>query len=155
MKNRPVQPEVEALHYECHLFTRYLVGQLADTYVLAKYVDLQPTVVKQPQSVTRLDAVLLRIGCSSLLGLRIADAYARTFRPRCLLRRKLILTFAILENSGRFFSHFTSGVSASCPLALIRVALSLTGFVLALAASMFVIVPFTMLIAWQSGKTRP
>ena len=84
----------------------------------------------------------------------MADAYARIFSPHCLLRRKLILTFAILENSGRFHSRFTSGLSTSYLMALVRIVVSVTGFGLALTASLFVVAPRIVLVTWRSKRSR-
>ena len=150
MQTRHDESETEELRNECRQFTHYLLGQYPDAYVLGQYLRLQPAAMKHVQSHAPVDTVLLRTARSSLRGLRIADAYARIFRPRCLLRRKLILTFAILENSGAFYARFTSGASSSLPLAAVRVAVSVMGFALALTASLFVIAPLTVLAGRKS-----
>jgi hypothetical protein len=147
-------PDADELRNECRLFTQYLLRQDPDSYVLDCYVRLQPAALEGASLTALPDAVLLETGKSGLLRLRIADAYARIFRPRCLLRRKLILTFAILESSGRFHSRFTSGLSSSYLLALIRIVASMAGFGLALSASLFVVVPRIMLGTRRSKRSR-
>ena len=147
-------PDPDELRTECRLFTQYLLRQDPDSYVLDCYVSLQPAALGGASPFSLPDEVLLETGQSGLFRLRIADAYARVFRPRCLLRRKLILTFAILENSGRFHSCFTSGLSSSYLSALIRIAASIVGFSLALAASLFVVAPRIVLGAWRSKQNR-
>jgi len=154
MRTGASSPEADGLRNECRLFTRYLLRQDPDSYVLDCYVSLQPAALEGASPLALPDAVLLETGTSGLFRLRIADAYARVFRPRCLLRRKLILTFAILENSGRFHSCFTSGVSSSYPSALIRIAASMIGFGLALTASLFVVAPRIVLGARRSKRGR-
>ncbi len=146
--------DADELRTECRLFTQYLLRQDPDSYVLDCYVSLQPAALEGASPLAEPDAVLLETGKSGLLRLRIADAYARMFRPRCLLRRKLILTFAILENSSRFHSCFTAGLSSSYLSALIRIAASIVGFGLALTASLFVVAPRIMLGALRSKRSR-
>jgi hypothetical protein len=153
LQSEAVSIEAAELRDECRLFSRYLVGRDPDAYVLGRYVSLQPAALKGAPALAPLDALLLKTARSSLFGLRIADAYARIFRPRCLLRRKLILTFAILENSRGFHSRFTSGVSSSYVLALVRIAAAVMGFGLALTASVFVIGPRAVLAGWQSRRS--
>jgi hypothetical protein len=86
-----------------------------------------------------VDEALVRFASGGPLRARVADAYARIFRPRGLLRRKLILAFAILESSRGFHEDFTSGHRGggwSTWLVLARVG---AGFALALGLG---IVPF-------------
>ena len=155
MRTEPASGREDELRDECRLFTRYLVGRDPDGYVLDCYVRLQPAALGGTTAAAPADAVLLKTGRSGLVRLRLADAYARCFRPRCLLRRKLILTFAILENSARFHSQFTSGSGSSCPAALARLAASMMVFGLALVASLFVVAPPAVLSAWRSRRSRP
>jgi hypothetical protein len=154
MRTGTSNPDAEVLRDECRLFTQYLLRQDPDSYVLDRYVSLQPAALEGASPPPLPDAVLLETGKLGLFWLRIADAYARVFRPHCLLRRKLILTFAILENSGRFHSRFTSGLSTSYLSALIRIATSMIGFGLALTASLFVVAPRIVLGAWRSKRSR-
>lgn len=149
-----VSSEAQELRNECRLFTRYLLGETPNDYVLDRYVSLQTAVVEQAPASTATDDVLLSTARSSVFGVRIADAYARIFLPHCLLRRKLVLTFAILENSGGFHARFTSGVSSSYAVALIRVAASVMGFGIALVASLFIIVPRALLAGRQNGHNN-
>jgi hypothetical protein len=153
VQSEATSTEAADLRDECRLFSRYLVGRDPDVYVLGRYVSLQPAALRGAATVTPLDSLLLNTARSGLIGLKIADAYARVFRPRCLLRRKLILVFAVLENSRGFHSRFTSGVSSSYLLALVRIAAAVMGFGLALIASFFVIVPRALLARWQSRRS--
>ena len=153
MQSEAVSIEAAELRDECRLFSRYLVGSDPDAYVLGRYVSLQPAASKGALTMTPLDFLLLKTARSGVLGLKIADAYARIFQPRGLLRRKLILMFAILENSRGFHSRFTSGASSSYLLALVRIAAAVMGFGLALSASLFVIGPRAVLASWHSRRS--
>jgi hypothetical protein len=154
MQTAPSNRQEGELLDECRLFTHYLVGRDPDAYVLDCYVRLQPAALEGATAVAPEDAVLLETGKSGLIRLRLADAYARFFRPRCLLRRKLILTFAILENSAQFHSRFTSGASSSYVAALVRIAAAMVTFGLALAASLVVVAPPVVLSSWRSRRSR-
>jgi hypothetical protein len=153
MQTGPNNGSADELLDECRLFTRYLVDREPDPYVLGCYVRLQPAALDGTTPVEAPDAVLLETGRSGLIRLRLADAYARVFRPRSLLRRKLILTFAILENSAQFHSQFTSGARSSYPAALARLAASIIAFGFALTASLFVVAPPVLLSIWRSRRT--
>ena len=153
MQSEAVSTESAELRDECRLFSRYLVGREPDAYVLGRYVSLQHAALKGAPTLAPLDSLLLNTARSGLLGLKIADAYARIFQPRGVLRRKLILTFAILENSRGFHSRFTSGASSSYLLALVRIAAAVMGFGLALSASLFVIGPRAVFASRQSRRS--
>ena len=49
---------------------------------------------------SRFDRALVDFARSGSSRARLADAHARLFRPACLLRRKLVLTLALLECDG-------------------------------------------------------
>lgn len=107
------------LDAEARCFGRYLLGQTPNDYAVAKYRYYHDTLRSQlgDQRVYELpDQPGDRIGDESggsgdrfdrfLLGVarrhpwltRMADAYGRFFRPRGLLRKKLVLLLAILES---------------------------------------------------------
>lgn len=152
MQTAPNSIDIEALRDECRQFTRYLVGEAPDDYVLEQYVALHETTLGDTTPIPAADNALLRAARSSMLGLRCADAYARFFRPNALLRHKLILAFAILENSRGYFAHFTSGSSLGVPVALLRIVLSVAGFCFALLASLILIAPRILLATRRHTK---
>jgi hypothetical protein len=153
LQSEAVSTDAAELRDECRLFSRYLLGREPDAYVLGRYVSLQPAAVNRAPTLTPLDFLLLKTARSGLFGLKIADAYARIFQPRGLLRRKLILIFAILENSRGFHSRFTSGASSSYVLTLVRIAAAVTGFGLALIASLVIIGPRAVVAGRQSRRS--
>ena len=151
MPGDPTHHAREELRRECRIFTRYLTGRDPDEYVLEKYSSMQPAVRADATAHAAIDQALVRTASAGVFRARAADAYARIFRPRGLLRRKLILLFAILENSAAFHREFTSGGRGSLGHALIRVALSLLSFGLALAAGAVVFAPQHV---WLASHTR-
>ena len=154
MQTAPNSIDAEALRDECRQFTHYLVGEAPDAYVLEQYVALHETTLGHMTRIPAADCTLLRAARSSMLGLRCADAYARFFRPDALLRHKLILVFAILENSRGYYAHFTSGSRLSGPVALLRITLSVAGFCLSLLASLILIAPRALLATRRHTKAN-
>ena len=132
----------ELLRRECRAFTRYLVDAEPDAYIEARYVAAQPAVYAQPEPIEPLDLHLVEFAARGAWHTRIADAYSRLRRPRGLLRRKLILVFAILENSREFHARFTKGGDTHGKWsALVRVAMAVATFSLAAAAGCVLIGP--------------
>lgn len=129
------------LRRECRMLTRYLTSTEPDEYVISKYVQMQHAVRAETLPVTPVDLALMRSATTSAFGARAADAYARIFRPRGLLRCKLVLAFAILENSPGFHGEFTSGRSDSISRAMARIAVSLLASALALTFGVFLFGP--------------
>jgi hypothetical protein len=89
---------------------------------------------------------LVRWAGAGLIRARIADAYGRIFRSRGLLRRKLILMLAILENSRGFHRDFTAGGRAAPFVAVLQIAGAVTMFALALGAGVIAFGPRQLLI---------
>lgn len=122
------------LRRECRTFTRYLTGRGPDAYVEKKYIEGHGVILRDAEPALPIDATLLRFAAAGVIRTRIADAYARIFRPHGPLRRKLIFLFAVLENSKEFHRDFTSGSDGTPWVAALRIAASLTVFLLALGA---------------------
>ena len=80
------------------MWCRYLVSQDPTPYVLSCYQRACSSIASgAPLSlIDRGSLALARLGAGPA---RVADAYARVFRPYGPLRRRLILLLAILENS--------------------------------------------------------
>ena len=83
---------------ECVVFTGHLLGVAPDAYVKRKYAEAHD-VLGGLAPTDPFDAFLLRFASKHRVCTRLADAYARVFRPGSALRRKLIVLLAILETS--------------------------------------------------------
>jgi len=141
-----------ALERECRTFTRYLTGRDPNDYVTLKYTNGQRAVVRNAPAVSLFDAALVRFATLGPWRTRIADAYARVFCPRGVLRWKLILMIAILENTKGFHQNFTAGGDGSRPAAALRIAGAVTAFILALGAGVLVLGPRQLLGGQASGR---
>ena len=96
-----VEPIVdEWLSEECRAFTAYLTGLSPTPYVLEKYrLGHRRIPYLTQEGPDRVDRMLLGAARHGSFLLRCADSYARTLRPTGMLRQKLVLTLAVLENS--------------------------------------------------------
>ena len=95
------------LQRECRLFTQYLLGCAPDRYVEQKYIEAHE-VLSNLVPVNRFDVFLTSTARRHSIFLKVADAYAGIFDNRGLLRKKLVLLFAILETSSPFFQKIDS-----------------------------------------------
>ncbi len=88
----------ELLEKECGVWSRYLVDRMPSSAVLARYQDAHAQgIVEGPESCSTFDRVLVRVARIAPSLARLCDVHARIFRPAGLLRRKLVLMFALLE----------------------------------------------------------
>ena len=95
---------------ECRVFTRYLTGQPPTDYVVRKYQQGHQAIPYRLKGEEDAFDVFLAIAARrGPFMARIADAYARRARPHGVLRQKLSLLLAILENSPSDHRRFTAG----------------------------------------------
>ena len=82
---------------DCRTLTQYLIGRAPSAYVAECYLRMLPSAAIPTSRL--IDRALL--GAARLGGLpcRMADGYARWFRPTGDLRRRLTLLLAILETA--------------------------------------------------------
>jgi hypothetical protein len=88
--------EGASLARECDVFCRYLLGWTPNAYVLEKYSDAHRN-GPQFAVATAFDRFLLRLASAGPWLAQFADTYAWLFARKSVLRKKLILLFAILE----------------------------------------------------------
>jgi len=124
---------------ECGALTRYLVGSEPSPYVVDCYRRLLPSTAPRFEPDQVIDRALLGAAGAAPFLARIADAYARVARPRGLLRRRLTLLLAILENAPGVHQSVTSAITGSPPGVLTRLAgqLVLSGVALGIGILVF------------------
>lgn len=142
------------LRQECRTFTRYLCGRDPDSYVEKKYIEGDGVILRCTLPSLPIDEVLLRFASVSVMRARIADAYARFFRPHAVLRRKLIFMFAVLENSREFHRDFTSRADQTALNAAVRIAASVVVFLLLLGAGVLMFAPRQFLARAPRSEVR-
>lgn len=118
---------------ECDTFTRYLCGMPADGYIRRKYEDAQLFLTPTPDD-DPVDLALLEAGRRGGFHLSSADIYARCFRPRTTLRRRLIIVLAIIENAPGTHHYLNSAADGGIIVSLIRIVQCLGATAVAMTA---------------------
>jgi hypothetical protein len=92
------------LEQECRTFTQYLIGQTPDAYIIGKYLECHAA-GRLAGPADAFDVFLTGIAARGPWRARLADIYASRFRKRSTLRKKLVLTLALLESSPATFEY--------------------------------------------------
>jgi hypothetical protein len=88
----------EPLERECEVFSRYLSGEPPGDYVRGQYLAAHAAGAVDPVAgATRFERTVVALARSGTFAARALDAHARVFANGSLLRRKLVLTLALLE----------------------------------------------------------
>ena len=106
---------------EFAVFAAYLGARDADARAAARYAAAHASL---PLGGDTLDRWLLAVARRGHVACALADAYARRVRPYGVLRRKLVLTLAVLESGRATHARFDEPLPASLPLTLAALALS-------------------------------
>ena len=123
------------------MFTHYLADDEPTSYVIDCYRRLLSSADLPDQTRGLLiERTLLAFAREGVLPLRIADAYARFFRPRSLLRRRLVLLLAILENSAPTERPLNAGADGSLMTIGAQLVLTLIASGLSLVAGVIVLI---------------
>jgi hypothetical protein len=89
---------MDRLERECRCFALYLTGQPASDYLVLKYKDFHDSSPEVANS-DSFDEFLIERAVRGPFWTRLADCYASRFRKTSAIRKKLVLTLAILECS--------------------------------------------------------
>ncbi|MEP6999345.1 MAG: hypothetical protein ABI969_02625 [bacterium] len=142
----------DAIVAECWLFARYLADAEPTPYVTECYLRLFSSADLPDQtSGVLIERTLLSFAREGVLALRIADAYARFFRPRSLLRRRLVLMLAILENSAPTERPLNAGASGSLVTIGAQLVLTFVASGLSLVAGVIAFGPIHLASTLSSG----
>lgn len=89
---------IAQLERECRTYVRYLIGQAPSDYVVEKYVDcFQKSDVLAALKPNRFDRFLVQISARGLFWAGLADSYVSASCKSSAVRKKLIVTLALLE----------------------------------------------------------
>lgn len=86
------------LERECFTYTRYLIGRVPSPYLVNRYLDFH----RKSDAMTGLgfepfDQFLVAVSARGPFWASMADSYASVFRKDSVVRKKLVLTLALLE----------------------------------------------------------
>jgi hypothetical protein len=141
------------LERECRTYTRYLIGQAPTRYVVEHYLDFhQKSEVMESLKLDRFDRFLVGVSAQRPFWARLADSYASVFHKNSAVRKKLVLTLALLECAPPSFETLDR-IDGGGPLgAAIRLGLGATQYALILIVSFAVFTPVRLGMALTSGR---
>ena len=132
---------------ECRVYSRFLIGQEPGAYVERKYKEFHE---QRPAAEGAFDGVLLTISRWHPWMTRVADVYASRFARASALRRKLVLTMALLECSSPSFERLDTPCTDGMARSLLHGVYQGTRYILLLAVSMAVLGPVHLLMRRSS-----
>jgi hypothetical protein len=128
------------LERECRSYAQYLTGRQPDEYVIRKYIECHE-IGRIPPSDDAFDGWLAAVAARGPFPARVADAYASRFLKYGSLRKKLVLTLALLECSPGSFELLDRVDPGGVPGTLARLAWRVLVFGGALALSLVLFLP--------------
>jgi NADH dehydrogenase len=141
----PEAPPAE-LERQCRCYTRYLAGATATPYVLARYVEFHR---QNAMPVLRFDRFLVHVSARGPLWARLADAYGSVFRKNSVLRKKLVLTLALLECTPPTFENLDRVPPGGAVGAFFRLGWGAMIYVLSVAAGSLLFTPAAL---WMGSE---
>jgi hypothetical protein len=139
---------VMQLERECRTYTRYLIRQDPTSYVIEKYRDFHDK-SEAAKELDPFDRFLVNASVRGPVWARLADSYASRFRKDSALRKKLILTVALLECSAPSFESLDRVPTGAFLGAALALGLSAMGY----AASVLVAAAvFTPVRLWMKAR---
>ena len=136
---------------ECRTFVRYLIGRDPDPYVIGKYVEYHSQHGARVAPADPFDRFLLDVASSGRLWARLADTYASRFYKHAALRKKLVVTLAVLECSPGYFEILDRATARGIASACARLAGGFGFYVICLLAAMLLFVPVR---TWKTAMAR-
>lgn len=111
------------LRRECRVFSRFLIGREPSAYIADKYVSGHASWPDAPRG-DALDRTLLAFASTAPWMTGVADTYAALARRPAVLRRKLILLLAILENAADTHTACDTPIASGRAATVARIAVS-------------------------------
>lgn len=141
------------LERECRTYTRYLVGQNPTKYVIEHYIDFHcKSDALNRDKLNGFDQFLVVFSGRNYINARLADCYTSLFCKESVVRKKLVLTLALLECTPPFFVSLDRVDRGGTIGAIARLARGVVQYVLALAVSVVLFTPVRLVIALSSQR---
>lgn len=140
------------LERECTTYARYLSGGPPTPYLVEKYLDFHQKLGEKART-DPFDSFLVEVSTRGPLWTRLADSYARIFRPDSELRKKLILVLALLECAPPSFEALDRVPAGGLPGTVLGLAGASARFLasLILGAALFTPVRFWIGRRWNAS----
>jgi hypothetical protein len=130
--------QIDQIERECRTYSRCLIGQNPSAYVIEKYRNFHQQ-LENDLALDRFDRFLIAASARSPFWARLADSYASLLRKNSGVRKKLVLTLALLECTPPSFAALDRVPSGGPLGAALRLGLGAMqyAFTLLLAAIIF------------------
>lgn len=145
-------PETTGSGAEFDVFARYLGASSGLERGRAYYAASQQSA--ELAAADRFDRWLVVVARWSPVTCALADAYARLTRPYGLLRRKLVLTLAVLESSPGIHSAFDSALASSPTMTWLSLVFAGTGWAMRTLAATLLLAPVHLVAAAMPDGAR-
>lgn len=140
------------LDREGEVFSRYLVGDVADSEILELYAAAVRTGTAGPlPEPGAFDRLLSRIARISPAFTRAVDVYARHFSPAAPVRKRLILMLAILESYAGSYAALDAVDGGGRVMVYLRLAAAGFTSVALLALAALLLTPFRVVLAGRGS----
>src|SRR5579864_6484231 len=138
------------LERECLTYTQYLIGQSPSPYVVSRYLDFhQKSDAMSGPAFDTFDQFLVRISAHRSFWTGMADSYASVFRKNSILRKKLIVTLALLECAAPSFEALDEVGGHGLATTVLHLCWRALRYSLLLAASIVVFTPVRILMSFS------
>jgi hypothetical protein len=143
-------PPIPELEQECRSYARYLAGQHPSRYLIEKYQDFHQKIGFAGEN-DRFDDFLISVSAQGPIRARLADTYASFWRKNSALRKKIVLTLALLECAPPTFEALDRVPAGGCTGAVLRLGLGAAGYGFTL---LIATVLFTPVRLWMGAGER-
>lgn len=137
------------LERECHTYTQYLIGQTPSPYVVNRYLDFhQKSDAMSGLGLDAFDYFLVRVSARRPFWAGMADSYASVFRKNCVVRKKLVVTLALLECAAPSFEALDEVEGLSLSATVLQLSWRAFRYSFLLCASVVVFTPVRIAKSW-------
>ena len=138
---------------ECRVYSRFLIGQEPGAYIERKYKEFHEQRPAAGAAAGAFDGFLLTISRWHPWMTRIADTYASRFARAAALRRKLVLTMALLECGSPSFERLDTPYPGGLAGTLFHGVYQGTRYILLLAIAAAVLGPVHLLLRGAGSRS--
>ena len=136
---------------ECRTFVHYLIRRDPEPYVLGKYAEYHSQQGARVAPADPFDRFLLDVSICGPFWTRLADTYASRFHKHAAVRKKLVLTLALLECSRGSFEILDRATARGVVSACARLGWRVAVYAACLLTSMLLFLPVRI---WKSAAAK-
>ena len=143
---------IAQLERECHTYTRYLIGGVPSPYVLNRYLDFHhKSDAMNGAGFDAFDQFLVGVSARGPFWASMADSYASVFRKDSVVRKKLVVTLALLECVAPSFEAIDDVEVRSAMATSISLAWRAAKYAFLVSASIVIFTPVraAMVFSWK------